>query len=605
MSFDPMSLKHGIPAYGSGYFPDEAESTTRDDQPTTGSGTSCSSGSSYLSHYSASTEPRPAYHGPSANMPAGSELLDAPAWTPVPHSLPSLPLLSPFAPHHPHGGDHGWDPMHQTVNPLVQQYSHHTLGIHASMVPQTVFRPGAAAHDLPLAPAAEKDAASSASKLFASSRDMLEAMVLSDEPNQASWNVLSPSGGPAAYGEPRCIDVSEPDVGSGGAWAEPAAGDSRTVSPKMLRIRQTPSPASSYESMHTGFLTGAGASAPYTLNNARPLATVEPVPSSHHAAKHANKGRKLLPDARSQRTRPRQQGDMSQLQPTGQASSSPGSPLPKLTDLRPMAKISPAPSMFPPPSPPSPSTSPLPPLTTSGHTPRAVPAGSKSKAKAKAKSKASAGGSGSSSADNNRNRNSNSSSNDNDKPELLPDRSSKDDFLVRQKQLGMTYKEIRRMGGFTEAESTLRGRYRTLTKSREARVRKPEWGEKDLRLLEQAVLALASYPHSSHSSHPHSSHPHPHPHSHADQLQQLRGAKVPWKKVAEYIVAHGGSYHFGNSTCRKRWDELVREREEARRGRGAARPRAFFGDGNVQQDGGAGAGAGVEGADAEGEAAVE
>jgi hypothetical protein len=34
---------------------------------------------------------------------------------------------------------------------------------------------------------------------------------------------------------------------------------------------------------------------------------------------------------------------------------------------------------------------------------------------------------------------------------------------------------------------------------------------------------------------------------------------VPWKKVAEYIVAHGGSYHFGNSTCRKRWDELVRE----------------------------------------------
>lgn len=29
--------------------------------------------------------------------------------------------------------------------------------------------------------------------------------------------------------------------------------------------------------------------------------------------------------------------------------------------------------------------------------------------------------------------------------------------------------------------------------------------------------------------------------------------------MAEYIVAHGGSYHFGNSTCRKRWDELVRE----------------------------------------------
>lgn len=62
----------------------------------------------------------------------------------------------------------------------------------------------------------------------------------------------------------------------------------------------------------------------------------------------------------------------------------------------------------------------------------------------------------------------------------LGDRLSKDDFLVRNKQLGLTYKEIRRIGGFTEAESTLRGRYRTLTKSREARVRRPEWSEKDV-----------------------------------------------------------------------------------------------------------------------------
>jgi hypothetical protein len=65
--------------------------------------------------------------------------------------------------------------------------------------------------------------------------------------------------------------------------------------------------------------------------------------------------------------------------------------------------------------------------------------------------------------------------------EDLCDRSAKDEFLVKHKQLGLTYKEIRRMGGFTEAESTLRGRYRTLTKSREARVRKPEWSEKDVR----------------------------------------------------------------------------------------------------------------------------
>jgi hypothetical protein len=65
----------------------------------------------------------------------------------------------------------------------------------------------------------------------------------------------------------------------------------------------------------------------------------------------------------------------------------------------------------------------------------------------------------------------------------LTDRTAKDDFLVKHKQQGMTYKEIRRLGGFIEAESTLRGRYRTLTKSREARVRKPEWSEKDVSVI--------------------------------------------------------------------------------------------------------------------------
>ena len=35
--------------------------------------------------------------------------------------------------------------------------------------------------------------------------------------------------------------------------------------------------------------------------------------------------------------------------------------------------------------------------------------------------------------------------------------------------------------------------------------------------------------------------------------------KIPWKKVADYIVKHGGSYRFGNATCRKKWDELGAE----------------------------------------------
>jgi hypothetical protein len=61
-------------------------------------------------------------------------------------------------------------------------------------------------------------------------------------------------------------------------------------------------------------------------------------------------------------------------------------------------------------------------------------------------------------------------------------RSEKDEFLLLKKQEGMTYREIRIQGSFTEAESTLRGRYRTLTKSKEERVRKPQWTEKDVGL---------------------------------------------------------------------------------------------------------------------------
>jgi len=32
--------------------------------------------------------------------------------------------------------------------------------------------------------------------------------------------------------------------------------------------------------------------------------------------------------------------------------------------------------------------------------------------------------------------------------------------------------------------------------------------------------------------------------------------KVSWKKVAEHIWNHGGSYHFGNATCKKKWCEI-------------------------------------------------
>lgn len=59
-------------------------------------------------------------------------------------------------------------------------------------------------------------------------------------------------------------------------------------------------------------------------------------------------------------------------------------------------------------------------------------------------------------------------------------RKSKDDFLTRARRAGMSYRQIRREGGFHEAESTLRGRYRALTKEREQRVRKPAWTKADV-----------------------------------------------------------------------------------------------------------------------------
>ena len=59
----------------------------------------------------------------------------------------------------------------------------------------------------------------------------------------------------------------------------------------------------------------------------------------------------------------------------------------------------------------------------------------------------------------------------------------KDRELIRWKKQGLSYKEIKVRGGFNEAESTLRGRYRTLTKPKHLRVRKPEWQQKDVRSL--------------------------------------------------------------------------------------------------------------------------
>jgi hypothetical protein len=61
-----------------------------------------------------------------------------------------------------------------------------------------------------------------------------------------------------------------------------------------------------------------------------------------------------------------------------------------------------------------------------------------------------------------------------------PFRDAQDIFLIQAKNAGLSYKEIKAQGKFKQAESTLRGRFRTLTKAKDRRVRKPKWQEKDV-----------------------------------------------------------------------------------------------------------------------------
>jgi len=60
------------------------------------------------------------------------------------------------------------------------------------------------------------------------------------------------------------------------------------------------------------------------------------------------------------------------------------------------------------------------------------------------------------------------------------ERNARDEILLHYRNSGLSYKEIKNRGGFTEAESTLRGRMRVLSKPKHERVRKPKWYSKDV-----------------------------------------------------------------------------------------------------------------------------
>jgi hypothetical protein len=59
-------------------------------------------------------------------------------------------------------------------------------------------------------------------------------------------------------------------------------------------------------------------------------------------------------------------------------------------------------------------------------------------------------------------------------------RRERDRYLLKKRAEGYSYREIKRMGKFREAESTLRGRVRVLTKDKSERVRRPEWNQQDV-----------------------------------------------------------------------------------------------------------------------------
>lgn len=133
------------------------------------------------------------------------------------------------------------------------------------------------------------------------------------------------------------------------------------------------------------------------------------------------------------------------------------------------------------------------------------------------------------------------------------DRDTKNKFLVEARGHEISYKMIKTYGRFKEAESTLRGRFRTLTKKKEDRVRDPQWMPIDvsfqssfseiffldliffftrqIELLKEAVQVYAG------SQHP-------------DK------AGISWMMVSQYIKGHGGTYSFGYNTCHRRWLHL-------------------------------------------------
>jgi len=78
-------------------------------------------------------------------------------------------------------------------------------------------------------------------------------------------------------------------------------------------------------------------------------------------------------------------------------------------------------------------------------------------------------------------------------PSPLPteERLARDELLIECRRANMTYKDIKEQYGFEQSISTLRGRYRNLTKQKHERVRKPNWTHTDV--SERRLYARETY----------------------------------------------------------------------------------------------------------------
>ena len=134
-------------------------------------------------------------------------------------------------------------------------------------------------------------------------------------------------------------------------------------------------------------------------------------------------------------------------------------------------------------------------------------------------------------------------------------RRNRDGLLLHLRRQHFSYKDIKRIGGYHEAESTLRGRVRVLTKQKHERVRKPHWQQADvsprsariwvMHLVDLSQINLLSFAVKKLSSH-----------IGLTPRGRKNWRKMPWKKISQWMKENGASYIFAPATCAKKWAEI-------------------------------------------------